>query len=173
MTVRYDIIIEANDKASKDIKKLNASLKKTDTNAAKAAKAVASIGKSGASAGLNIASTGMKSLAAATVAATAAFLVFGTKSINALDNLGKASEKLGVTTRFLSEYGAVASKAGIGQDQFNTGLQRFLRRLGQAQLGTGELIIVPKGIEHKPLPHNECSLFLFEKVCFDSNGTFF
>ena len=140
MTVRYDIIIEANDKASKDIKKLNASLKKTDTNAAKAAKAVASIGKSGASAGLNIASTGMKSLAAATVAATAAFLVFGTKSINALDNLGKASEKLGVTTRFLSEYGAVASKAGIGQDQFNTGLQRFLRRLGQAQLGTGELI---------------------------------
>jgi len=140
MTVRYDIIIEANDKASKDIKKLNASLKKTDTNAAKAAKAVASIGKSGASAGLNIATTGMKSLAAATVAATAAFLVFGAKSFSAIDSLGKASAKLGVTSRFLSEYGAVANRAGIGQDQFNTGLQRFLRRLGQAQLGTGELI---------------------------------
>ena len=31
-----------------------------------------------------------------------------------------------------------------------------------AHIGTGELIIVTKGIEHNPLAHNECSIILFE-----------
>ena len=77
---------------------------------------------------------------AATVAASAAFVVFGTKSLNALDELGKLSSKLGVSTKFLSEYAAVADKAGLSQTQFSTGVQRFLRRLGEAQQGTGELL---------------------------------
>ena len=140
MTTRYDILIEANDKASKNIKAINVALKKTDTNATKAAKAVGKMSGNLAKASLKVATGGMKGLAAATVAATAAFVVFGTKSINALDELGKLSSKLGVSTKFLSEYGAVADKAGLSQTQFTTGVQRFLRRLGEAQQGTGELL---------------------------------
>ena len=140
MTTRYDILIEANDKASKNIKAINVALKKTDTNATKAAKAVGKMGGNLAKMSLKVATGGMKGLAAATVAATAAFVVFGTKSINALDELGKLSTKLGVSTKFLSEYGAVADKAGLSQTQFTTGVQRFLRRLGEAQQGAGELL---------------------------------
>jgi len=151
MTTRYDILIEANDKASKNIKAINVALKKTDTNATKAAKAVGKMSGNLAKASFKVATGGMKGLAAATVAATAAFVVFGTKSINALDELGKLSTKLGVSTKFLSEYGAVADKAGLSQTQFSTGVQRFLRRLGEAQQGTGELLKPLKalGIELK------------------------
>ena len=140
MTTRYDILIEANDKASKNIKAINVALTKTDTKASKAAKSVKSMGSSLGKVGFGVAKTGMKSLAAATVAATAAFVIFGTKSINALDELGKLSTKLGVSTKFLSEYAAVADKAGLSSTQFNTGVQRFLRRLGEAQQGAGELL---------------------------------
>tara|TARA_R110001606_G_scaffold107173_4_gene231791 strand:- start:1592 stop:4651 length:3060 start_codon:yes stop_codon:yes gene_type:complete len=140
MTTRYDILIEANDKASKNIKAINIALKKTDKNATKAAKAVGKMGGNLAKMSLKAATGGMKGLAAATVAASAAFVVFGTKSLNALDELGKLSTKLGVGTKFLSEYAAVADKAGLSQTQFSTGVQRFLRRLGEAQQGTGELL---------------------------------
>lgn len=140
MTTRYDILIEANDKASKNIKAINVALKKTDKNATKAAKAVGKMSGNLAKMSLKAATGGMKGLAAATVAASAAFVVFGTKSINALDELGKLSSKLGVSTKFLSEYAAVADKAGLSQQQFSTGVQRFLRRLGEAQRGTGELL---------------------------------
>ena len=140
MTTRYDILIEANDKASKNIKAINVALKKTDKNATKAAKAVGKMSGNLAKMSLKVATGGMKGLAAATVAASAAFVVFGTKSLNALDELGKLSSKLGVSTKFLSEYAAVADKAGLSQTQFSTGVQRFLRRLGEAQQGTGELL---------------------------------
>lgn len=140
MSTRYDILIEANDKASKQIKAINVALKNTDTRATKAAKSMKSMGSSLAKVGFKTATTGIKGLAAATVAASAAFVVFGTKSINALDNLGKLSTKLGVSTKFLSEYSSVARMAGISTDQFTTGIQRFQRRLGEAQMGTGELL---------------------------------
>lgn len=140
MANRYEIILEAQDKASRDLVKISAELKKTESNSKKAAAALAKVGGGLGRAGLGVATTGMKSLAAATAAATTAFVVFGTKSLNALDRLEKASTKLGVSTRFISEYGAVADRAGISTEQFSTGLQRFLRRLGQAQLGTGELV---------------------------------
>ena len=140
MTTRYDIIIEANDKASKNIKAINVALTKTDTKATKAAKAMKSMGSSLGKVGFSVAKGGMKSLAAATVAATAAFVIFGTKSINALDELGKISTKLGLSTKFLSEYASVADKAGLSTTQFFTGIQRFKRRLGEAQMGAGELL---------------------------------
>ena len=140
MANRYEIILEAQDKASRDLQKITAQLEKTESTSLKAAKALGRIGGSIGSAGFRTATTGLKSLTVAATAATAAFVTFGVKSLNAIDRLGKASTRLGVSAQFLSEYSAVADRAGISTQQFETGMQRFLRRLGQAQLGTGELV---------------------------------
>lgn len=140
MANRYEIILEAEDKATKNLRKIERELGKVDSTSRKAAKALSNIGKGVGGAGLKAATGGMKGLAVATAAASAAFVAFGVKSINALDELEKASKKLGVSTKFLSSYGAVASRAGIDQATFTTGLQRFTRRLGEAQMGAGELL---------------------------------
>jgi len=140
MANRYEIIIEANDKASRELKKINNVLERTESKSMKAARAMKNVGSAIGSKTLSVATGSVKSLTAAVAASTAAFVVFGAKSLNALDRLNKASSKLGVSTKFISEYGAVADRAGLSTEQFEIGLQRFLRRLGQAQLGTGELV---------------------------------
>ena len=140
MANRYEIILEAEDKATKNLRKIERELGKVDSTSRKAAKALSNIGKGVGGAGLKVATSGMKGLAVATAAASAAFVTFGVKSLNALDDLEKASKKLGISTKFLSSYGAVASRAGIDQATFTTGLQRFTRRLGEAQMGVGELL---------------------------------
>lgn len=35
---------------------------------------------------------------------------------------------------------------------------------------TGEMVIVPKGVEHKPYTEEECSLILIEKASVDHTG---
>lgn len=120
-------------KALSGLKGLQKQIKKTDSTFGK-------LGKSLAKGSFKVASGGLKSLAAAAVVATAAFVAFGTKAINTLDDLEKASSKLGVSSRFLSSWQKVARQAGLTTQNFTIGLQRFLRRLGEAQNGAGTLL---------------------------------
>lgn len=62
------------------------------------------------------------------------------ESLDVLDNLGKTSRRLGLTTDELQELRAVAKSTGVEISAFDTAFQRFARRAGQARLGTGELI---------------------------------
>lgn len=119
-------------KALSGLKGLQKEIKKTDSTFGK-------LGKSLAKGSFKVASGGLKSLAATAVVASAAFVAFGTKAINVLDDLEKASSKLGVSSRFLSSWQKVARQAGLTTQNFTIGLQRFLRRLGEAQMGAGTL----------------------------------
>ena len=119
--------------ATASLRNLQKQIKKTDNTFAK-------LGKSLASGSFKVASTGIKSLALAATAATAAFVGFGFKALQTLDNIEKASSKLGVSARFLTSWQKVAREAGLTTENFTIGLQRFLRRIGEAQAGTGTLV---------------------------------
>lgn len=148
----YGLIFEIDDRTKSGARSINNTLNGLQRNAQRVSKALGGIS--------SVAGSAVSALGKTAVAATAAATAFGflaKKNLDVLDNLGKTATKLGVSTKFLSEYSFVANQAGISTDQFNTGLQRFLRRLGQAQQGTGELV--------KPLQRLGISMK-------DSNGNF-
>ena len=143
---KYEIIIKAVDQSAapirkvekalvgvdKKTKKVNKSLKKTNSR-------FKDFGKKGVK-GLGALTKGLGAAAIAATAAAGAFAYMAKSTLNTLDALGKTASKLGVTTEFLSKYQVIANRAGISTETFNMGLQRFLRRLGEAQQGTGELL---------------------------------
>ena len=60
-------------------------------------------------------------------------------SLSAADNIGKTADKIGLSTDALQELRFAAGQAGVAQKTLDMGMQRFARRLGEAQRGTGEL----------------------------------
>ena len=79
-------------------------------------------------------------LAAAGVAGVGGLLRLGKASISAADELGKAAEKIGLTTDALQELRFAAElSSGMLANQTDMALQRFSRRVGEAANDTGEL----------------------------------
>jgi hypothetical protein len=70
-----------------------------------------------------------------------------------IDNLGKTASKLGVGVEFLQKFRFAAEQSGVSIETADMALQRFSRRLGEAQKGTGELLPALKqlGITQKDL----------------------
>jgi hypothetical protein len=131
----YGLIFEVEDKTKKGVRSIDTGLKRLEKSANSVKKAMGGIGRLASGVGGALGKTAL-----AATAAAGAFGFLAKKNLDALDALGKTASKLGVTTQFLSSYGFVANQAGLSTDQFETGLQRFIRRLGQAQQGTGELV---------------------------------
>ena len=50
------------------------------------------------------------------------------------------------------------------------GRLRILFRDGEATLGPGELLVVPRGVEHKPVADEECRVLLFEPASTVKTG---
>jgi hypothetical protein len=63
----------------------------------------------------------------------------GSESLRLADNLKKTADRLGLTTDSLQDFTNSAKLNGIEVNTASLGLQRFVRRLGEAQQGTGEL----------------------------------
>ena len=77
---------------------------------------------------------------AAGVAATAsAMTMLAKSSLETADSLAKTADKIGVTIEDLQELRYAASTVGVEEQQLDTALQRFSRRLGEAAQGTGVL----------------------------------
>jgi hypothetical protein len=76
-----------------------------------------------------------KAIAAATVAAGAAFGVLVRQSIDAADKIGKLSQQLGVSTRFLSEMEHAAKLSGVSLGEIEGGLRRLSRTASDAANG--------------------------------------
>jgi len=57
---------------------------------------------------------------------------------NAADELGKAADKVGLTTKQLKAFQIAAAEAGVGLEQANKLLTESQKRLGEAAAGTGE-----------------------------------
>lgn len=54
-----------------------------------------------------------------------------------MDEIGKKADQIGITTDALQELRYVAEGAGVSQEKFTSSLERFSKRLGEAELGTG------------------------------------
>jgi hypothetical protein len=146
MASTYELIVKAVDQTSAPMNKIDKALKGANTRTTKlnatlkkTNNGLKTFGKAGVK-GLGSLTKGLGVAAAAATAAAGAFAFMAKQSINTLDNLGKTASKLGVTTEFLSRYRVIAERAGISTETFDMALQRFQRRLGEAQMGTGELL---------------------------------
>jgi len=71
------------------------------------------------------------------VAATATTLLIR-KQMQHIDVIAKLSDRIGVSTEFLSAYGHAAKITGTSQEEFNKAIEMFIRRLGEITQGTGE-----------------------------------
>ena len=69
----------------------------------------------------------------------AAFTTLIKSSLDAADAIGKTADKLGIQTDQLQELRFAAKQTGVEQNSLDTSLQRFIRRLGEAEQGTGVL----------------------------------
>ena len=58
--------------------------------------------------------------------------------LQAIDNLAKTADKLGVTTEALAGFRHAAELTGVSTQTADMALQRFTRRLAEAAVGTGE-----------------------------------
>jgi len=104
--------------------------------------------------GLNMAGKGLKGFGAlaggaigivtklglALTAASAAVAALIMRQANLIDRLGKVSDVIGINIQSLQKFRFAAEQSGIGSDQADVALRRFVRRLGEAQKGVGELL---------------------------------
>ena len=80
-----------------------------------------------------------KMAAAAVGAAAVAYAGLTKRAIDAADHLAKTADKIGLTVEGLQELRFAADRAGVSQRKLDMGIQRFARRLGEAQQGSGVL----------------------------------
>jgi hypothetical protein len=69
-----------------------------------------------------------------------ALVAMGRSTLQTADDISTAAATIGVSTDYLQEFQYAAEQSGIGIEKASTGLQRFARRLAQAQQGSGELL---------------------------------
>ena len=80
-----------------------------------------------------------RGVAAAAAAAVAGFAAASKQAIAHADKIAKTADKIGVGVESLQEYQYAAGRAGVSTEKFNMGLQRFTRRMAEAQQGQGVL----------------------------------
>ena len=126
------ILISARDKATRVIRGISKGLKKLGKVAKKMGKGLTSaFGKVAKS----LLSFKAGLIAVAGVAGMGLMIK---SSIQVIDKLGKVSSKLGVTSQELQRFRFAAKLAGVEETALDMGLQRFIRRVGEAAQGTGE-----------------------------------
>ncbi len=59
------------------------------------------------------------------------------KVTSALDGIGKTADKIGITTDALQELRVIAESSGVAQASLDSSLERFSKRLGEAEMGAG------------------------------------
>lgn len=95
----------------------------------------ASFGK--LSSGLASGAVAMAAVGGAAIAASAAFFSFVTDVSESVDEIGKLSNQLGVSTESLQSWQLQASEAGVGTAEFNGGMAKLAIGLGNAKQGIG------------------------------------
>ena len=124
-------------------------------------KSLTKVGKLGKNTAMGVGKVGLAATGAAT--ALGAFVKVNT---DAIDRLGKTASKLGINVDLLQQMRFAADQTGIAQNTLDMALQRFIRRVGEAQNGTGEAkaALEELGIQ---LKNNDGTLRSTEEVLFD------
>ena len=63
---------------------------------------------------------------------------FTAQSIKTADAIAKTADKVGLSVRALQELRLAADLAGVSQEKFDSSIERFTKRIGEAAMGTGE-----------------------------------
>lgn len=124
--IAYSVDTSQLNKGKKDVEDLG---KKTKTTK----KGVVGLGTAFKAMGAVIAVVGSAVVAASKLAA------LGKAALDTADSIGKVSSKLGISAEQLQEFRIVAEAGGVSMGTFDMAFQRFTKRIGEAQLGTGEL----------------------------------
>ena len=125
MAQKKTIIIEAKDKTGVAFKKVKKNLKQTDQAVNKTKRSF-----DGLKAGIKGA------IGALTIGA---FVQATRSTLDMADALGKTSARLGLTTEGLQTLKFAATQSGMSTEMLEMSLQRFTRRLAEADKGTGVL----------------------------------
>jgi hypothetical protein len=80
--------------------------------------------------GAAIAATAITALAGSIAAAAS-------RSIAAMDSIGKKSDQIGIAVEAFQELRFAANSAGVSNEAFTSSMERFSKRLGEAAQGTG------------------------------------
>jgi len=126
------ILISARDKASRVVRGVTKHFKKLGKVAKKVGKGI------GSALGKVAKSLLSFKTALVGVAGVAGMGLMIKSSIQVIYKLGKVSSKLGVTSQELQRFRYAAKLAGVEESALDMGLQRFIRRVGEAAQGTGE-----------------------------------
>ena len=125
MAQKKTIVIEAKDKTGAAFKKVKKNLKQTDQAVNKTKRSF-----DGLKAGIKGA------IGALTIGA---FVQATRSTLDMADALGKTSARLGLTTEGLQTLKFAATQSGMSTEMLEMSLQRFTRRLAEADKGTGVL----------------------------------
>lgn len=87
---------------------------------------------------VNKSAISMKELTTVALAVGAATAVMVRNAINAADEMGKAAQKVGVTTQELSKLQYAAKLAGVSSGELQGALSRLTKGMSDASQGTGE-----------------------------------
>lgn len=85
---------------------------------------------------------GSKMKAAFSVAAVIGFGAAVKKTFDNLDRIGKVSDKLGIAAEELQKLRFAGEQTGVSVSTMDDSLEKFTKRLGQAQAGTGPMVRV-------------------------------
>ena len=125
---QLNIILSARDKEF--AKAMERNQKRVERFASKSQK---SLGKTALSFG-NLSKAAMRFLPALSSAA----LIASVKQVtSSLDEIGKKADQIGLTTDALQELRSIAESAGVAQSKLDSSMERFSKRLGEAQMGMG------------------------------------
>lgn len=115
-----------------DTAQLDRELKKTETKVEATSRRISSA--------FSALRPGLIAAGAAIAGGAAALGLMARRALETADDLGKAADRIGVTTESLQRLSFAADLAGVSQAQFEKGLETFVRRMGEAAGGTGALI---------------------------------
>lgn len=84
--------------------------------------------------------TGLLAVGAAAAAGGAALGALAKGALESADNLGKSADRIGINIDELQRLQFAADLAGVSQEKFGKSLEIFIRRIGEARVGTGDMI---------------------------------
>lgn len=116
------------------LKAVDAAAASLKTQVERAAGSLGTLGTAIAAIGgpIGLAATGL-------AAAGVALFAFTKRAIESADTLSDSAKAIGINVETLQEYQFAAVQAGIGQEKLEGSLRRFVKNVGEAQLGTGDL----------------------------------
>jgi len=88
---------------------------------------------------------------AAVTAAAGTLTLMGKNALQMADDLGKAADRIGITTEGLQRLRYAADLAGVGNAQFDKALSQLIKRMGEAARGSGSLITGLQGVDDQLL----------------------